>query len=356
MSTATLTAPETRLYVTGKTWTIRHQLKDLGCQWDFKAKQWYALDSETLHAAQQLVPAETPNRLRRQPGLIDLFGDAPKPAEETRPAPRQQPAIVPAVASIPAKRQHYLFPVVLTLAKHRIPAYLVGPAGSFKTSTAHAAAEELGLAFYSTSVCNQTTKSDLLGFIDAGGTYRGTAFRKAYENGGIFLMDEIDNGNANTVAVLNAALANGAMTFPDGEVKRHPDFVCIAAANTFGGATTEYVGRNQLDAATLDRFAVVPFPYDEAMEMSLAGCPVASERIDLADGGTIDPVDWAQWIITARKAVTELKLRVVVSPRATLYGAKLAAAGIGRKWLESLLVYKTLDDATRTKIRAATGR
>ena len=57
---------------------------------------------------------------------------------------------------------------------------------------------------------------------------------------------------------------------------RHPDFVCIAAANTWGrGADREYVGRNELDASTIDRFLMgtVPMDYDESLERQL--CPDA---------------------------------------------------------------------------------
>jgi hypothetical protein len=61
--------------------------------------------------------------------------------------------------------------------------------------------------------------------------------------------------------------------------KRHPDFVCIAAANTVGtGADRLYSGRNKLDAATLDRFAIgkVLMNYDERVESIL--CPDSSLR------------------------------------------------------------------------------
>ncbi|MCH7728630.1 MAG: hypothetical protein IH991_19420, partial [Planctomycetes bacterium] len=72
------------------------------------------------------------------------------------------------------------------------------------------------------------------------------------------------------LVVVNAALANGHLRLPDGTtVDRHADFVCAAAANTFGtGADRQYVGRNQLDAATLDRFAAcrLAFDYDVDLE------------------------------------------------------------------------------------------
>ena len=89
----------------------------------------------------------------------------------------------------------------------------------------------------------------------AQGTIVSTEFRKAYENGGLFLFDEIDASMPGAILAFNAALANNFMDFPDKKVPRHKDFYCIAAANTFGsGADRQYVGRNQLDAASLDRF------------------------------------------------------------------------------------------------------
>lgn len=168
--------------------------------------------------------------------------------------------------------QHECFDDILFLLAQRKHIYIYGPAGSGKTQAAENAAAALGKQFTCVSVCAQSTKSDLLGFIDANGNYIPTLFRKAYEAGGVFLLDEVDNGNANILNVLNAALANGYCAFPDGMVKRHVDFSCIAAANTFGsGATRLYVGRNQLDIAFLNRFIPMEIGYDEKLEVSLFG-------------------------------------------------------------------------------------
>lgn len=168
--------------------------------------------------------------------------------------------------------QHECFEDMLFLLGCRKSLYIYGPAGSGKTQAAENAAEALGLPFTCVSVCAQSTKSDLLGFIDANGNYAPTLFRKAYENGGVFLLDEVDNGNANILNVLNSALANGYCAFPDGMIKSHVEFRCIAAANTFGtGATRLYVGRNQLDIAFLTRFIPIEIDYDEKLEISLYG-------------------------------------------------------------------------------------
>lgn len=167
-------------------------------------------------------------------------------------------------------RQHNKLNQVLRYVQIRQSLYLYGPAGTGKTQLAETAAQAVNLPFYPISVCGQTTKSDLLGYTTANGAYIGTIFRTAYENGGVFLLDEIDNGNPNVTAVLNSALANGVCTFPDKVVKRNPDFICIAAANTFGtGASAEYIGRNPIDAATLDRFKQIFVDYDEELETEL---------------------------------------------------------------------------------------
>ena len=211
--------------------------------------------------------------------------------------------------------QHYQFNKVLLNLQMRVPTYLVGPAGTGKSTIAEKASQALGLDFYSKSCSSQATESSLLGYMSATGEYVGTGFRTAFEHGGVYLLDEVDNGNANVLTVLNSALANTFMAFPDGMVRRHENFVLVATANTFGhGATAEYVGRNPLDAAFLDRFASVTIGYDNAVEEAMLN----------AVG--LDPTLSAKWLNVVRVARTNVAnygLRVVVSPRATVHGAKL---------------------------------
>jgi cobaltochelatase CobS len=133
-----------------------------------------------------------------------------------------------------------------------------------------ACADLLQLACYSISVNEQTSKSDFLGYVDATGNIVKTNFRKAYEEGGVFIIDEVDAGNPNILTVINSALSNKMCPFPDGMVQRHNDFVCICTANTFGeGESLQYIGRNILDSATRDRFATVFVNYSDAIEAVL---------------------------------------------------------------------------------------
>lgn len=163
---------------------------------------------------------------------------------------------------------HEKFNQILSQVQLDEPIMLIGPAGSGKNVAISQVAKALGKHMYYTN--NVSNEFKLTGFIDAGGNYRDTEFYKAFKNGGIFFLDEIDNSDPSALIVINSALANGYMAFPHETIDRHPDFRMIAAANTWGkGADLEYVGRNVLDAATLDRFDSIFFDYDTNLEAAL---------------------------------------------------------------------------------------
>ena len=213
---------------------------------------------------------------------------------------------------------------------------LVGGAGSGKTTTCHKVAEALNLPFRTISVCKQTTLSHLVGFINVSGEYVTTPFREAYEKGGVFLLDEFDAGNENVVLALNSALANGICEFPDQQIVRHKDFRCLASANTYGtGATLQFVGRNKLDGATLDRFVVIDHDYDQKLEFALCG----NDK-------------WAERVVSIRKSIDKLGIRHIVSPRASINGAKLLAIGWKQSEVEQSCVWKGLDKSEVQRVLA----
>lgn len=163
---------------------------------------------------------------------------------------------------------HERFEQILMQTQLDEPIMLIGPAGSGKNVAISQVADALGLHMYYTN--NASNEFKLTGFIDAGGNYRDTEFYKAFKNGGVFFLDEIDNSDPSALIVINSALANGYMAFPHETIERHPDFRIIAAANTWGkGADLQYVGRNALDGATLDRFDNIFFDYDKRLEQAL---------------------------------------------------------------------------------------
>jgi MoxR-like ATPase len=248
--------------------------------------------------------------------------------------PKEVTLIMPDLSKRDAGVQHRLFPRLLAMLACRINAFLVGPAGSGKTRAAEECAKVLQLPFYAMSFGKQSPQSQIFGFVDATGTYRRSLFREAYENGGIFLADEIDAANDNTITSINAATSNDICGFPDGMVKKHADFIMLAAGNTYGrGADRQYVGRTQLDAATLDRFAVLNWDIDEELENA-----ITSNRA------------WVTRVQQLRANAAKNNVRIVITPRASLKGERFLAAGISQAEVEEMVIWKGIDKATREKI------
>lgn len=201
------------------------------------------------------------------------------------------------------------FNTMIQLASARIPILLVGPAGCGKTYLCEKLAEALGMTFADQSCSEGMSESVFNGLLlplGKGGEFQHvpTPFMNMYENGGVMLLDEIDAGDPNLYTYINKAIANQsysvAQRYKNPNVKKHDDFVLVCAANTFGnGADAMYVGRNQLDAATLDRFKVgmITMDYNKEVELSLA------------------PRELCEWAWGIRHAIQAKKLRRIMSTR-----------------------------------------
>ncbi len=233
-------------------------------------------------------------------------------------------------------RTHFQFDKIMRALTTRVPLWITGEAGAGKTHSVHQAAEVLSLPYYSLSCGIETGKHELFGYMSATGEYSTTAFRNAYENGGVFLFDEIDAGSAEVFTSMNAALANSGVTFPCGTyVKKHKDFIAVACANTTGdGANMKYVGRQQIDKATTDRFAMIHFKYDEELEMDICG-----NR------------DWARLVQRLRHKIKEVNPEFIVSPRASINGAKLLAAGFTESEVVDMVVLKGAPETIRNQVK-----
>ena len=233
------------------------------------------------------------------------------------------------------QRTHYKTPQIIQVSAINHPIMLVGPAGCGKTSICEHVAQALSLPFYVTSTINDT--HELTGFLDGYGKYHTTPFRKAFETGGVWVADEIDAWDAAALLAANSALANGFSTFPDVSqpIFKHQNFRMIATANTFGsGASRVYVGRNELDAASLDRFAVVDVEYDLTLEQQFSR---GNDR-------------WLNYVWKTRKSVEEKKIRHVVSSRAIINGAIALEAGVSWKDVEEIYLFKGMSETDRKKI------
>lgn len=249
-------------------------------------------------------------------------------------------------------RQHENFETLLRMVSargangHRLNIWLTGPTGSGKTTAAEKVAEALAPTFtnYRRDSAGKWTLLDndgnildlgishngpfgadssldadykLVGHKNAQGTFQWTTFLRIFCYGGLYVMDEIDNWEPSPLVAANAPLANGWVSTPAGMMQRHPDCCILAAANTWGlGATSDYVGRSKLDAATLNRFPnKLDWPIDEKLERAIAR--------DMGD----DQWNWCTLVQTTRQAAKDQGLQVIFSPRNTFEGIALLKVG-----------------------------
>jgi hypothetical protein len=213
---------------------------------------------------------------------------------------------------------------------------LVGPTGSGKTHAAHQAADTLDRQFYAQGSMAMT--HELMGFVDANGTYHRTPFRDAFERGGLVILDELDSWDQSCTLALNAALANGYAAFPDGMVKRHADSIIIGAGNTHGtGATAEYVGRNRLDQAFLSRFPVkIIWDNDPALEINTTG-----------------NAEFARMVQAARERARAKGLKHLIDSRHMSAGAALIAQGFTMQEAAELTYLAGLNDEQKRIVTGA---
>lgn len=257
-------------------------------------------------------------------------------------------------------RQHAQFANLLTMVqaiRGTGVVYVVGEGGSFKTSAIPHLAKALGVDYTIRSVGRLTSETDLLGWHDANGRYVESHEYVRYTQGGIMAWDEFDNISAEGAVSVNGMTSNGTAGFPNGMATRHPDTHFVAMGNTFGrGADAQYVGRSQLDAATLNRFCYLPWDTDWQLLGDLYGLEIPGDAPSYPAPGkprTIDEIaDWGQYVKRIHDIVVELRIRALVSSRAVINGRAMLLAGIDRNLVEYSVIWAHMSDQDAATVRA----
>ncbi len=241
-------------------------------------------------------------------------------AISSRP-PAQKIILNDVETAVITERTHKALPLVLQCVTASLPVLLVGPAGTGKTTLAEHVAKALDLPFSYNSMSAGISESHLIGRTlpdsDGDWKYKPSPFVHSYENGGVHLFDEIDAADPNLMVLVNSALSNGHLSLPfeNRVIARHEKSVIIAAANTYGrGADRQYHGRNALDGATLDRFAMstIEIDYDTELEAEMAK----------------DHPEILAWARQVRSKIEYAKLRRVMSTRTIKNAIALARQGM----------------------------
>ncbi len=170
---------------------------------------------------------------------------------------------------------HKVFKQALTRLNINKLLMIQGPTGSGKTHLSEQLAKALDLPFGHISCTAGMSEAHITGRMTADGSFVSTEFIEAYENGGVFLFDEVDAADPNVLLLINSAIANGRLSVPNRKEKtyavKHENFYLVCAANTWGHGSFEYSGREILDKAFLDRFNLskVAVDYDQELELKL---------------------------------------------------------------------------------------
>ena len=187
---------------------------------------------------------------------------------------------------------HAMLPTTLDKLHKHGKALLHGPTGTGKSFMFYQLAEAMGYEDRETflvSCTSETSIYDLLGARDADGNYWEGPLLKAFERGGIILIDEFDALDPSVQVALNAALDSlGKCPVPLRDSKpvarKHERFIPILSMNTLAGATHEYTGRGgKPDAASMARFpwaTRVHVDYDRDIEKRiLSGNPALADML-----------------------------------------------------------------------------
>lgn len=175
----------------------------------------------------------------------------------------------------------YLYRVL----KAGVFAYCHGPSQIGKSYGLKYAAKRLKLDYYETCIPG-AMPSALKGKFVGPDHYVDSNAKKAYRNGGLFNIDEIDFGEPDVLGSINNSVTNGEWHCDvTGDIIVKDDFFRLAAtANTLGNGTDKRFQRNVIDGATQERFRLgrIEFKHDRQIASKIAADQVAAAKQRMA--------------------------------------------------------------------------
>lgn len=206
-----------------------------------------------------------------------------------------------------------------------------GPAGNGKSTGAKYVLEKKGYNVYHMDCTDSSTVDQIVGGIvpvpdGKGGIsmeFKEGLFARAFRDPkGAVLLDEFDSLDPRIAMCLQSALIRNsggnntrkvsASDHPEGFLKSKGDCPVIVTMNTYGnGATREYVGRNAMDAASMDRFDTILDTSYEA-EKEIIGSKFGEENAKKYSGEIDKIVKWADAV---RTKISDKSMRIVLSTR-----------------------------------------
>ncbi len=305
--------------VKGDTKSYRLTIKRHGGIWNPADKTWHFGGDTLPDEIRALVKASPAPLFQMTEPTAPAPVEVETPVEEAPPAPQPSALITIASEVIPKWFTPPSWWAYINLyIAYRPATAIVGPAGNGKTTTAEIALKAQGYDYEIMSCTDRTEVVDLIGgtvLTVEGEQWRDGLVTKAFREGKAVVLDEADALDPRVMMSLQTALldpgpdnASRFITTPEGKVFPAGKCPIVMTMNTVGsGATRQYVGRNRLDSATLDRISMLQTKYENEVKI------LTARKVEKKLATEI--VKWAE---QTRKKIDEAGLALVLSPRALL--------------------------------------
>src|SRR5690606_2134258 len=116
-----------------------------------------------------------------------------------------------------------------------------------------------------------TARSMVQGYMTPTGDHVHNVFTRCWEQGAIYVADEVDLAPGHVQTLFNSALANGHAPLAWGNVQRASDFAFVATGNTAGRPTAAFPDRRPMSQAFADRLYFLYWPLDPSIETRAVG-------------------------------------------------------------------------------------
>lgn len=200
---------------------------------------------------------------------------------------------------------------------------LVGPAGNGKTTSAKAAMDAMGYGYVEIDCTEYTEPADLIGGMliraENGGTssiWVDGAITRAFKEGLGIILNEYDALNPRAALCLQSVFQDPGRSGQGRYVttvgcpehdRVYPQGDCpvILSLNTYGtGGSRQYVGRNTMDAASIDRLTIITTGYENEAAILVAHgyAKDTARRLEI-------------WAAGVRKQIDGNQLKVILSNR-----------------------------------------
>lgn len=371
--------------LTGGTYTYKESLKSRGCRFDGENRVWTYDGIELPTLIRDLIkdsggmiagdvppaaPAPTPQTIEKVVEKIIevekekiVVKSAGKHIRINRRLALKLPKKVEPVTNAFVKPSYWDdLCMYLVKGDARPVIALVGPAGNGKTSTAEAVLEAIGYEYEVLDATEFIEPADIVGAMSfrqeesgkAEEVWRDGILTKCFRSGKALIINEFDALNPRAAMCLQSAFQdkghNGrgryvTLAGNKDESRVYPTGDCpvILTMNTYGtGATRQYVGRNALDAASLDRITVISTGYENE-EAILTGRGYGKKTADKL-------VKWAKKV---RTEIDRNEFTVILSNRTLL---RMAQTIERFGWTFEKAVQKEFLDRLEPDFRTILGR